>query len=72
MAVLIKEMAMPNGCMDCYFSDFDHTDVLVCDFNPGNDIEDVHTRPSWCPLVEVPKAISPMTKEELEDAGFEI
>lgn len=70
MAVLIKEMAMPNGCLDCYFADFDHTDVLVCDFNPGDDIEGVHTRPLWCPLVEVPKRPS-YDAELLKDCGME-
>jgi len=59
MSVLIKNMEMPNSCLDCPCS----LNLFFCRACGGKEIdrtgiryEDdniIVTRPDWCPLVEI-------------------
>lgn len=71
MAVLIRDMEMPQSCVDCRFrSDGWCYAIPEGENQPGETRND--TRPDWCPLVEVPKPNRVMSKDEMEAAGFEI
>ena len=56
MSVLVKGMKMPKGCHSgCPLTD---NDAFTCQIT-GKDIvfydeDTITSRPSWCPLVEVP------------------
>ena len=58
MSILIKDMQMPNSCLDCPCS-LNLFFYRVCDcreIDTGVRHEDdsiVVTRPYWCPLVEI-------------------
>lgn len=59
MSVLIKNMGMPNSCLDCPCS----LNLFFCRACGGKGIDQtgircedgniVITRPNWCPLVEI-------------------
>ena len=56
MSVFVKDMKMPKGCHSgCPLTD---SDAFTCQIT-GKDIviydeDTITSRPSWCPLVEVP------------------
>ena len=60
MSVLIKDMKMPNSCLDCPCN----LNLFFCKVCGGREITDqtsittkndviTVTRPDWCPLVEI-------------------
>ena len=51
MAILIKGMEMPEHCGDC--SMLLYGSCLLHDGVPAHQ-PNVHKRPYWCPLIEVP------------------
>lgn len=57
MSVLIKGMEMPRNCLECelygamYSSGCDVASLGI----PKRYNYDPHTRPDWCPLVELPE-----------------
>ena len=62
MTVMIKDMEMPNSCMDCDFMGRHDSfaDGCPCDLTTKNIPEDVilsFSRPDWCLLVEVPDSM---------------
>ena len=70
MAVLI-DMDMPERCDCCRFRWFTE-DVPECAAMwPEKGLDGID-RPSWCPLVEIPKTKLPMTDKELEECNFEL
>lgn len=78
MAVLIKGMEMPKDCPMCPLSHWNKLDVLTgCEVKqrhvPDTDKAywQSNTRPSWCPLVEVPEKRQ-FDRELLEDCGVEL
>lgn len=59
MSILIKGLEMPQSCWDCMFClDFEFLFPYECaaankEFENGID-EYEHSRPNWCPLIELP------------------
>ena len=57
MSILIKGMEMPRNCLECelygamYSSGCDVASLGI----PKRYNYDPHTRPDWCPLVELPE-----------------
>ena len=52
MSILIKGMEMPDHCGNCQL--FLYACCLLHDGIPAHQ-PNVHKRPDWCPLIEVPK-----------------
>ena len=53
MSILIKGMAMPKNCTECNFG-VDGWCYAKSPTEPNSKSLATHTRPSWCPLVELP------------------
>jgi len=55
MSVLVKGMKMPKGCHSgCPLTDRDAFTCVITGRDILGDEDTVASRPSWCPLVEVP------------------
>jgi hypothetical protein len=63
MSIIIKGMKMPKNCDECQFI-AEADDYHVCYINEQfipwewvdkHSAEQRHPKPSWCPLIEVPK-----------------
>ncbi len=62
MSILIKGMEMPTRCFNCGMCEVDDTQIL-CRISHGSYVDyreldeqtAIQDRPSWCPLIEVPK-----------------
>ena len=58
MDILIKGMEMPKSCNGCKLAThyFTNTHKVRCFINAEmREAEDIESRPSWCPLVELPE-----------------
>ena len=59
MSILIKGINFPKSCWDCKFClDYEFLLPYVCaaankEFENGIE-EYAHSRPNWCPLIEIP------------------
>ena len=76
MAVLIKDVDMPENCRECpcsYWTEGAHHDYCQAVSYDTQLLYDLECRPSWCPLVEIQsKTNTPMSDKDLEEAGFEL
>lgn len=53
MSILIKNMAMPKNCEECYFDAGGYCLAKSLNFLDWCEVND-RPRPSWCPITEVP------------------
>ena len=50
--VIETDMEMPNKCTECKFLYSTYT--LYCNLTK-KDVPDIHSKPNWCPLRELPE-----------------
>lgn len=71
MSILIKGINFPKSCWDCKFClDYEFLLPYVCaaankEFENGIE-EYAHSRPNWCPLIEIPPHGRLIDADELE------
>lgn len=63
---IITDMEIPNKCTECNF--LYSTCTLYC-YLTKKDIDNVYSKPNWCPLKELPKEDNDFLGDEFED-GF--
>ena len=66
MSILIKDMEMPERCLECPFYDnYNYYCTLYSFGIPARYNRDGNTRPEWCELEELPKCEDAVSRKDV-------